>query len=101
MIALGAVIFEAEEKGFGHKAEEYLDWVLKKQCIKERILPADVAELVYFFEFNSSDKITSQNFAIDRGWLLFIVFLNKDLLNPNIAVSLAIFPMKSNFERLS
>ncbi len=67
-IAPGAIVSEAEDRVFGHKAEEYSNWVLEQQCLKKRILPKSVAELVYFLVSHSSDMITSQNFAIDGGW---------------------------------
>ena len=67
-IAPGAIVSEAEERVFGHKAIEYSNWVLEQQCLKKRILPEAVAELVLFLVSHSSDMITSQNFAIDGGW---------------------------------
>ena len=67
-VAPGAIVSEAETRVFGHKAKEYSDWVLDQQCLKERIHPDSVAELVYFLASHSSDMITSQNFGIDGGW---------------------------------
>ena len=67
-VAPGAIVSEAEERVFGHRAEEYSEWVLERQCIKQRIFPESVAELVFFLISHSSDMITSQNFAIDGGW---------------------------------
>ena len=67
-VAPGAIVSEAEERVFGHKAKEYSEWVLAQQCLKTRIMPESVAELVYFLVSHSSDMITGQNFAIDGGW---------------------------------
>ncbi|TIS57483.1 MAG: SDR family oxidoreductase [Mesorhizobium sp.] len=67
-VAPGAIVSEAEERVFGHKAKEYSDWVLDRQCLKVRIMPEDVAELVHFLASPSSDRITGQNIGIDGGW---------------------------------
>lgn len=67
-VAPGAIVSEAEERVFGHKAKEYSDWVLDRQCLKVRIMPEDVAELVYFLASPASDRITGQNIGIDGGW---------------------------------
>jgi hypothetical protein len=58
----GAVVSEAETRVFGHKAEEYSNRVLDQQCLKQRIFPDSVAELVHFLVAHSLDMITSQNF---------------------------------------
>jgi NAD(P)-dependent dehydrogenase (short-subunit alcohol dehydrogenase family) len=67
-VAPGAIVSEAEARVFGHKAQEYSDWVLDRQCLKVRILPEDVAELVHFLASPASDRITGQNIGIDGGW---------------------------------
>lgn len=67
-ISPGAVISEAENRVFADRLQEYNDWVLDRQCIKARLKPEDVAELVYFLVSPASDMITGQNFAIDGGW---------------------------------
>jgi NAD(P)-dependent dehydrogenase (short-subunit alcohol dehydrogenase family) len=67
-VAPGAIVSEAEERVFGHKAKEYSDWVIDRQCLKVRILPEDVADLVHFLVSPSSDRITGQNIGIDGGW---------------------------------
>ena len=46
-VAPGAIVSEAEARVFGHKAAEYNQWVLNQQCLKKRIEPEDVAELVH------------------------------------------------------
>ena len=50
------------------KAGEYNQWVLNQQCLKKRIKPEDVAELVHFLASPASDMISGQNIAIDGGW---------------------------------
>ena len=67
-VAPGAVVSEAEERVFGDRLQEYSDWVLENQCLKERIQPDAVANLVLFLASRSSDMITGQNFGIDGGW---------------------------------
>ncbi len=67
-VAPGAIVSEAEARVFGHKAEEYSNWVLDRQCLKVRIQPEAVAELVAFLASPRSDMITSQNIGIDAGW---------------------------------
>ncbi|MEM8663942.1 MAG: SDR family oxidoreductase, partial [Pseudomonadota bacterium] len=67
-IAPGAIVSEAEERVFGHKAQEYSDWVINKQCLKVRIEPTHVADLVAFLASPQSDMITGQNIGIDGGW---------------------------------
>jgi NAD(P)-dependent dehydrogenase (short-subunit alcohol dehydrogenase family) len=67
-VAPGAIVSEAEARVFGHKATEYSQWVLNQQCLKKRIEPEDVAELVHFLASPASDMISGQNIAIDGGW---------------------------------
>lgn len=67
-VAPGAIVSEAEERVFGDKLQEYNDWVLDRQCLKSRIQPEHVANLVHFLVSDASDMITGQNFAIDGGW---------------------------------
>ncbi|MCY1230860.1 SDR family oxidoreductase [Sinorhizobium sp. GL28] len=67
-ISPGAVVSEAENRVFADRLQEYNDWVLERQCLKTRVKPEDVAELVYFLVSSASDMITGQNFAIDGGW---------------------------------
>ncbi len=67
-VSPGAVVSEAEERVFGDRLQEYNDWVLDRQCLKTRIQPEDVADLVHFLVSPASDMITGQNFAIDGGW---------------------------------
>ena len=67
-VSPGAVVSDAEKRVFGDKLEEYNDWILENQCLKTRIQPQDVAELVLFLVSPASDMISGQNFAIDGGW---------------------------------
>jgi len=67
-VSPGAVVSEAEQRVFGDKLEEYNRWILENQCLKTRIQPENVAELVLFLVSPASDMITGQNFAIDGGW---------------------------------
>jgi len=67
-VSPGAVVSEAERRVFGERLQQYNDWILENQCLKARIQPADVAELVLFLVSPASDMITGQNFAIDGGW---------------------------------
>lgn len=67
-VAPGAIVSEAEERVFGHKAAEYSQWVIDHQSLKVRIPPEAVAELVLFLVSPASNMITGQNIGIDGGW---------------------------------
>lgn len=67
-VAPGAVVSEAEERVFGDRLQEYNDWIIENQSLKQRIQPDDVARLVLFLAGRDSDLITGQNFGIDGGW---------------------------------
>ena len=67
-VAPGAIVSDAEERVFGDRLQEYKDWVLDRQCLKKRIHPQHVADLVHFMVSPASDMITGQNFSIDGGW---------------------------------
>jgi len=67
-VSPGAVISEAEARVFGDRLQQYNDWVLENQCLKERVEPSAVADLVLFLVSPVSDMITGQNIAIDGGW---------------------------------
>lgn len=67
-VSPGAIVSEAEERVFGDKLQEYNDWVLERQCLKSRILPTHVADLVSFLVSPASDMISGQNYGIDGGW---------------------------------
>jgi NAD(P)-dependent dehydrogenase (short-subunit alcohol dehydrogenase family) len=67
-VSPGAVVSEAEQRVFGDRLKQYNDWVLENQCLKVRIQPRDVAELVLFLVSPASDMIAGQCLSIDGGW---------------------------------
>ncbi|MEK1946880.1 MAG: SDR family oxidoreductase, partial [Ensifer adhaerens] len=67
-VSPGAIVSEAENRVFADRLQEYNDWILTRQCLKKRIQPEDVAELVFFLVSPASDMISGQIFAIDGGW---------------------------------
>ena len=64
----GAIVSEAEWRHFGEKREEYHRWILERQCLKRRIEPVDVANLVFFLSSPQADLITGQDVHVDGGW---------------------------------
>lgn len=64
----GAIVSEAEWRHFGEKREEYHRWILERQCLKRRIEPVDVANLVFFLASPQADLITGQDVHCDGGW---------------------------------
>lgn len=67
-VSPGAVVSDAEARVFGNQAQEYHDWIIENQSLKQRIEPEHVAELVMFLVSPASDMITGQIFNIDGGW---------------------------------
>ncbi|MBL0371550.1 SDR family oxidoreductase [Rhizobium sp. KVB221] len=67
-VSPGAVVSEAEDRVFADRLQEYNDWVLKQQCIKRRVQPEDVANLVFFLASPAADMISGQNINVDGGW---------------------------------
>lgn len=67
-VAPGAVVSEAEERVFGDRLQQYNDWIIENQSLKQRIQPDAVARLVLFLASAESDMITGQNIGIDGGW---------------------------------
>ncbi len=67
-VSPGAVVSEAESRVFGDRAQEYSDWIVTRQCLKTRIQPAAIADLVLFLVSPAAAMITGQNIACDGGW---------------------------------
>jgi NAD(P)-dependent dehydrogenase (short-subunit alcohol dehydrogenase family) len=67
-VSPGAVVSEAEARVFGDRLAQYNDWILENQCLKERIQPSAIADLVIFLVSPASDMVTGQNIAVDGGW---------------------------------
>ena len=67
-VSPGAVLSEAEDRVFGDRLQQYNDWMLDRQSVKERMQPEHLADLVLFLCTSTSDMITGQNIAIDGGW---------------------------------
>lgn len=67
-ISVGAVASRAEIRIFGDRLGDYDAWVVRNQCMKRRIRPEDVADLVMFLASDRSSMITGQNIVIDGGW---------------------------------
>jgi NAD(P)-dependent dehydrogenase (short-subunit alcohol dehydrogenase family) len=67
-ISPGAVVSDAEQRVFGDRLQEYNDWILANQCLKTRIQPSSVADLVLFLASPASDMISGQVINIDGGW---------------------------------
>ena len=43
--------------------------MMKKQCIKKRLMPSDIAKAVLFLSSNQSSGCTNQSYVVDNGWL--------------------------------
>lgn len=67
-VAPGAIVSQAEKRVLGDGLPKWEEWVLENQCLKTRIQPENVADLVHFLTTPASRMITGQNFAIDGGW---------------------------------
>ena len=67
-VSPGAVVSEAEQRVYGDRAQAYSDWILAHQCLKTRIQPEAIADLVMFLVSPAAAMITGQNIACDGGW---------------------------------
>jgi NAD(P)-dependent dehydrogenase (short-subunit alcohol dehydrogenase family) len=67
-VSTGAIASRAEIRIFGDRLAEYDEWIIRNQCLKRRIRPEDVANLVLFLATDHSSMITGQNLVIDGGW---------------------------------
>jgi NAD(P)-dependent dehydrogenase (short-subunit alcohol dehydrogenase family) len=63
----GAVLTERQRRLW--MPPEKIAEVMKKQCLKRELMPADVARLILFLASDDSSAITNQNHIIDGGWI--------------------------------
>ena len=66
-IAPGAVVTERQLRLWYN--ETTLAGVLDRQCLKERLLPPDIARMALFLAADDSRMITKQTFVVDAGLL--------------------------------
>ena len=43
--------------------------LLRRQCLKRKLYPEDVARVVLFFASDDSAACTSQSYIVDGGWV--------------------------------
>jgi hypothetical protein len=43
--------------------------LLRRQCLKQKLVPEDVARVVLFFAADDSAGCTSQSYLVDGGWV--------------------------------
>ena len=68
-IAPGWVLTERQveraKRIYQGKFSEYLE----VQCLKEHLLPPDIARMVLWLAADDSENCTAQNFIVDGGWV--------------------------------
>jgi NAD(P)-dependent dehydrogenase (short-subunit alcohol dehydrogenase family) len=42
--------------------------LLRRQCLKRKLVPEDVARVVLFLSADDSGGCTAQNYIVDAGW---------------------------------
>jgi D-xylose 1-dehydrogenase len=63
----GWIMTERQLKlGLTPEGEEEL---MKRQCLKRKLVPADIARTVLFFAAEDSGACTNQNYIVDGGWV--------------------------------
>ena len=43
--------------------------LMKKQCLKEKLMPNEIAQAVLFFSSDQSSGCTNQSYIVDKGWI--------------------------------
>jgi NAD(P)-dependent dehydrogenase (short-subunit alcohol dehydrogenase family) len=43
--------------------------LMKRQCLKEKLMPKELAQTVLFFSSEQSSGCTNQSYIVDKGWL--------------------------------
>ena len=43
--------------------------LLRRQCLKRKLVPEDIARVVLFFASDDSAACTSQSYIVDGGWV--------------------------------
>ena len=43
--------------------------LMKRQCLKEKLMPKELAQAVLFFSSQQSSGCTNQSYVVDKGWL--------------------------------
>ena len=42
--------------------------MMKRQCLKRRLMPSEIAKAILFFSSNQSSGCTNQSYIVDNGW---------------------------------
>jgi len=43
--------------------------LMQRQCLKEKLMPKELAQAVLFFSSDQSSGCTNQSYVVDKGWL--------------------------------